>query len=139
MEKLTPEEEALKTGVQVAGGVAAGVLTGLQNAAAPQFQPRHIMGTANTVAKASNAATKSFHQHHKVGAALAAGASAVIGHGTVATLAAAGAAVVVAVAPVVLGVAVFGGATFGVHKLIQHFTKAPPGSPDGPPAPEQAR
>ncbi len=135
MVKLTPEEEALKTGVQVVGGVAAGVVTGLQNAAAPQFQPRHIMGTANTVARASNAATKSFQQHHKVGAAVAAGATAVIGHGAAATLAAAGAAVVAA-APIVIGIAVFGGATFSAHKLIQHFRKAPPGSPDGPPTPE---
>jgi len=106
-----------ETAVEVGLGAAAGLATGLTNVSAPQVHHLLIGDAFNKTANATNVATKSFQQHHKIGTALAAGTTAVLGHGVIG-------AAVVAVAPVAAVAAVVGGAAFGIFKLVEHLRKA---------------
>ncbi len=94
-------------------GAAAGVVSGLKNAAAPHLSGR--MGAFNVPANFTNGMTKAMRQHKGFSAVVGAGAAAAIPHG------AAIAAVAIAAAPAVAVTAAAGAAIIGACKLVQYF------------------
>jgi hypothetical protein len=106
-----------KTAAQLMVGTVEGIVSGLKDAPAPHFRGIYKgigAGATNASSNFFNAATKSMHKHHKIGTALGAGVTAVIGHGALATAA-------VAATPFLLGFAAIGGTIFGTVKLVEHL------------------
>jgi hypothetical protein len=110
------EDAVVKAATGVAVGTAAGVAAGLANAATAPHAMVRGAGVANAASKFSHGTTVALRHHKSLGAALGAGATAVIGHGALATVA-------VAAAPVVLATAAVGGVFFGAYKLVKFFTE----------------
>jgi hypothetical protein len=106
------EDTVMKAAIQVSAGTGLGVGAALTHHAVPHLVGAPpIVGSVNTTAKFSHAATKSLQANHKnISGAIAAGTAAVVGHGAIGT-------VVIAVAPVAVGAAVVAGAGYGLFKL----------------------
>jgi|ERR1035438_7430305 hypothetical protein len=97
----------VSTGQKAAIGAAVGAAAALTNTATP-----HVRGTATGAVNFTAAATKSLKANPKnVGAALAAGTVAVLGHGAVGAAA-------VAAGPFLLAAGAVGAAIWGIKKLI---------------------
>lgn len=109
------EEQILLNAAKAGIGAAAGLVTGLKNAASPHFVGRG-MGAVNVSSKFANGFTKAMKQHRGIAGAASAGAAAVVGQGAVATA-------LVAAAPAIALTAAAGGAVFGIYKLVEHISK----------------
>lgn len=110
------EEAVVNAAAGAAMGTAAGVAAGLANAATAPHAVGRGTGVANAAAKFSHGTTVALRHHKSIGAALGAGATAVIGHGAIATAA-------VAAAPVVIATAAVGGTFFGIYKFVKYLTE----------------